>query len=121
MSARRITSEGASSVGRGFFPGVEFVVVAGAGVVEVGTVAGGADDGGVLVEVCLRPTAEEGCVGRESLVRLRGREEPSIKEVPNLPGREAGLLANAERSSATSCMSGSWSSVLSLGFSDEGS
>ena len=106
MSARRITSEGASWVGRGSLPGVEFVVVAGAGVVEVGTVAGGADDGGILVEkVCLRPTAEVGCVGPESLGWLRGREEPSIKGVPNLPGREAGLLAIAERPLATSYMS----------------
>ena len=36
------------------------------------------------------------CVGAKSLGRLRGREEPSIKGVPNLPGREAGLLTNAE-------------------------
>ena len=83
-------------MGKGSFPGVEFVVVAGAGVVEVGTVAGGADDGGILVEkVCLRPIAEVGCLGPESLGRLRGRKEPSIKGVPYLPGREAALLANA--------------------------
>ena len=70
--------------------------MAGEGAVGVGTVAGGADDGGILLEnVCLRPTAEVSCVGPESLGRLRGREEPSIKGVPNLPGREAGLVANA--------------------------
>ena len=48
-----------------------------------------------------------------SLRRLRGREEElSIKRVPNLPGREAGLLANAERSSAiywaSQSLSSSW-------------
>ena len=117
-------------MGKGSFPGVEFVVVAGAGVVEVETVAGGANDGGILLEqVCRRPTAEVGCVGPENLGRLRGREEPSIKGVPNLPGREAGLLANAETSSVTSCTSWSRSSslygsslggVLSLGFSGGG-
>ena len=50
------------------------------------------------------------------------------KGVPNLPGRQAGVLANAEKSLKTSCMSWSWSSslcgaspgwVLSLGFSGE--
>ena len=64
MSARRIMSEGASWVGRGSFTGVEFVVLAGAGVVGVGTVAGVADDEGTLLkEMCRRPTPEVGCVG----------------------------------------------------------
>ena len=121
--------EGASWVGRGSFTGVEFVVVAGAGVAQAGTVAGVADDEGTLLEeVCRRPTAEVGCVGPERLGRLRGREELTMKGVPNLPGRETGLLANAERSLATSCMSWSWPLslcgaspgwVLSLGFSGE--
>ena len=44
--------------------------------------------------------AEVSCVGAESLGQLRGREEPSMKGMPNLPGREAGLLANAKNSSA---------------------
>ena len=51
------------------------------------------------------------CVGAESLGRLWGREEPSMKEGGkffrsqrgfNMPGRGAGLLANAESSSAIS-------------------
>ena len=47
----------------------------------------------------------------ESLGRLQGREEePSIKGMPDLPGREAGLLANTEKSSAISWVSQSWSS-----------
>ena len=49
------------------------------------------------------------CIGAESLRRLWGREDPSVKEGAevsgsqggfNMPGRGAGLLANAESSSA---------------------
>ena len=40
------------------------------------------------------------CVGAESLGRLWGREDPSMKGLPNFPGHEAGSLANAESSSA---------------------
>ena len=59
-------------MGRGSFPGVEFVVVAGVGVVEVGTVAGGADDGGILVEkVCLRPSRGGLCRPGESRAAAR--------------------------------------------------
>ena len=51
------------------------------------------------------------CMDEESLGRLRGRKEPSMKEGANcfgsqrglnMPGRGAGLLANAESSSAVS-------------------
>ena len=87
MSAQRITSEGVSWVGRGSFTGVEFVVAAGAGVAEAGTMAGVVDDEATLLEeVCRRSTAKVGCVGPESLRRLRGREESSIKGVPKFPG-----------------------------------
>ena len=73
-------------------------------VAEAGT--GGV--GAVVIDVAVpleaasfRPRVEVSCVVGESLRRLREREEkPSIKGVSNLPGREAGLLANAERSSA---------------------
>ena len=116
-------------MGRRSFTGVEFVVVAGAGVAEVETVAVVAEDDVTLSEgVCCRSTAEVGCVGPESLGRLRGREEPSMKGVLNLPGHEVGLLASADRSLRMSCMSRSWPSslcgtslgwVLSLGFSGE--
>ena len=75
-------------------------------VAEAGT--GGV--GAVVIDVAVpleaasfRPRVEVSCVVGESLGRLREREEkPSIKGVSNLPGREAGLLANAERSSAIS-------------------
>ena len=49
------------------------------------------------------------CMGAESLGRLWGREEPSMKRGAtfsgsqggfNMPGRVAGLLANAKSSSA---------------------
>ena len=90
------------------------VVVAGAGFAEAGT------DGAGVVVVCavvlfeaasFRPRAEVSCVVGESLGRLRGREEgPSIKGVQNLPGREAGLLENVEKSSAISWVSQSSSS-----------
>ena len=55
-----------------------------------------------LARVVRRPLAEK---APDSLGRPRGRDEPSIKGVPNLPGREAGLLAKAENSLAVSCMS----------------
>ena len=57
MSARQITSEGVSWVGRGSLTGVEFVVVAGAVMAEAGMVAGVADDEGTLLEGgCHRPS-----------------------------------------------------------------
>ena len=90
------------------------VVVAGACVAEAGTDVVGVvvDDEVTLLEgVSCLPTAEVGCVGPERLGWLRGRDEPSMKGVPNLPGREAGLLT-AERSLAISCVSWSWSSSL---------
>ena len=42
------------------------------------------------------------CLGAESMGRLWGREEPSMKESAKIPGSGAGLLANAESSSAIS-------------------
>ena len=113
MSARRTPLGGASLVGRISCAGRVFVAVAGTGVVEAGT--GGV--GVVVVDVVvsfeaasLRPRAEVSCVVVESLGGLRGREgEPSIRGVPNLPGCEAGLLANAERSSAVPWVPQSWS------------
>ena len=58
------------------------------------------------------------CMDTESLGRLWGREEPSMKGVANfsgsqgvfnMPNRGAGLLANAESSSAiSSCRSPSY-------------
>ena len=57
------------------------------------------------------PRTKVSCVVGESLGRLRGREEePSIKRVPNFPGRVAGLLVNAKRSSVISWVPESWSS-----------
>ena len=90
------------------------MAAAGVGVAEAGT--GGV--GVVIVDVVVpletasfRPRAKVSYVVGESLERLRGREEEHlIKGVPNLPGREAGLLANAEGSSAISWVSQSWSS-----------
>ena len=58
------------------------------------------------------PKARVGCVSAESMGRLRSREAPSIKGVTNLPDREAGLLVNAERSSAMSWVSKTWSLSL---------
>ena len=68
--------------------------------------------------------AEISYMDAESLRRLWGREEPSMKggfKVSgshggfNMPGRRAGLLANAARSSAISwCRSPSHSSETSL-------
>ena len=52
-----------------------------------------------LEAASFRLIAEVSCVGAESLGRLRGQEEPSMKDLPNVSGREAGLLSNAERSS----------------------
>ena len=37
------------------------------------------------------------CVGVEYLGRLRGREEPSMKGVPNFPDSEAGLICRVAR------------------------
>ena len=99
--------------------------MAGAGAAEAGTgVVGFGVDGEVapLARLVCCPLAEK---APDSLGRLRGRGEPSIKGVPNLPDLEAGLLAKAEKSLAVSCMSWSWwsscrtslSSVLSSGFS----
>ena len=121
MTARRTTSGGASWVGRISCSGGVVVVVAGAGVAEAGTGVAETGTGGVGVVIVgvvipleaasVRPRAEVSYGVGESLGWLRGREEdPSIKGVPNLPGREAGLLANAERSSAISWVSQSWSS-----------
>ena len=56
--------------------------------VEAGTLAVGVN--GLMRLVCL-PLAVVGFPG--SLGRLRGRGEPSMNEVPKLPGCEAGLLA----------------------------
>ena len=81
--------------------------MAGAGATEAGTgVVGVGVDGEVTLSVRLvcRPLAEK---APDSLGRPRGPNEPSINGVPNLPGREAGLLVKAERSLAMSCMS--WS------------
>ena len=89
------------------------MVVAEAGVAEAGTdrVSVVVVDELVPLEAAsFRPTAEVSCGGAQSLGRLRRRKEPSMKGVPNLPGREAGLLANSERSSATFWVSQSWSS-----------
>ena len=87
--------------------GVLVVAMAGTGRVDVAVV-------GVVVPVEVagfRPRAEGNCVVGSGFGRRRGREEePSIKGVPNLPRREAGLLAKAERSSAVSWVSPSWSS-----------
>ena len=121
MSTRRTTSENASCVGRISWAGDLFVTGAGAGVAEAGT--GAAKAGTNVVGVMMagkkvvplevasfRPMAGVNCVGAESLRRLRGREEPSMKGVLNFPGREAGLSANAERSSVIFWMSRPWSS-----------
>ena len=89
------------------------VAVAGTGVAEAGT--GGIDVVAVGAAVPFEaasfcPRDEVSCVVGKSLGRLRGREEePSKKGVPNLPGRETGLLANAERLSSISWVSRSWS------------
>ena len=107
MSARRIASECASWLGRGSCPDVGLVVVAGAGTTEAGTgVVGFGVDGEVapLVRLVCHPLAEKASDSR----RLRGRGEPLMKGVPNLSGREAGLLAKAENSLAVFCMSWSW-------------
>ena len=80
----------------------------GAGAAEAGTgVVGFEVDGEVtsLARLVCRPLAEKAPGSRG---RPRGRNEQSIKGVPNLPGCEDGLLAKAERSLAVSCMSWSW-------------
>ena len=101
-------------MGRRSCTGVEFVVVAGVCVAEAGTDVVGivVDDEVTLLEgVSCLLTTEAGCVGPERLGWLWGRDEPSMKGLTNLSGREAGLLT-AERSLAISCVSGSWSSSL---------
>ena len=89
--------------------------MAAAGVAEAGMDVMGVVVGGevtLLEGSGCRPIAEIGCVGPKRLGRLRGREKPSMKEVPNLPGRGVGLLANADMPSASSRGSRSWSSSL---------
>ena len=108
MSAWRTTSEGAFWVGRISFAGWLVVAGAKAGLAEARTDVVGVlmtDEGVPFEAASFRTMAGVTCVGAESLGRLRWREEPSIKWVPNLPGREAGLLVNAERSSAMSWVS----------------
>ena len=82
--------------------------------VEAGTLAVGVNR--LMRLVCL-PLAVVGFP--EGLGRLRGRSEPSMNGVPNLPGCEAGLLAKAERSSSVFCRSSSYGtssgSSVSLG------
>ena len=81
-------------------------------------VAGTGEVGVVVVDVLVSfeaasfcPRAEARCVLGKTLGRLRGREgEPSIRGVPNFPGCDTGLLANAERSSAVYWVPQSWSS-----------
>ena len=91
-------------MGRISCAGGVFVAVAGTGVAAAGT--GGVDVVVIGARVpfegaSLCPRTEESCVVGKSLRRLQRREEePSIEGVPNLPGREAGLLANAERLSS---------------------
>ena len=91
-----------------------FVAVAGMCVTEVRT--GGLDVmvAGLVFSLdaaSFRPSVKVSCVAGKGLGRLQGREEdPSIKRVQNLSGREAGLLANAQRSSAVSWVSRSSSS-----------
>ena len=99
-----------------------FVAVTGAGVAEAGTGGVGVvavDAVGPLEVANFRPRVEVRRVVGESLGWLRGQEEESsIKGVSNFPGREAGLLANEERSSAMSWVWKSWSSSwcgMSLG------
>ena len=75
------------------------MVVVGTGWVEVVVVC-------VVVPVeatVLRPRAEGFWVVGNGLGRQHEREEePSIKGVPSLPSREAGLLVNAEMASTVS-------------------
>ena len=115
MGAWRTTSEGASGVGRISCVGGLLVAGAGAGLVEAGTDVVGVvmtDEVVAFEAACFCPMARVNCVGAESLGRPRGREKPSMKGAPNLPGSEAGLLANADRPSAMSWVSQSWSSSL---------
>ena len=101
MSAWRIISEGASWVSRTSCAG--WLVVAGA---EAGLAEAETDMVGVVManevfpfEVAsFRAMTGVSCVGAESLGRLQGRKELSMKGVPNLPGREAVFFfVNAER------------------------
>ena len=97
------------------FAGRLFVAWAEAGLIEVETDVVGvvmADEVVPFEAASFRPMAGVSCVGAESLVRLRGREEPATKGVPNLPGRKADLLVNTERSPAISWVWQSWSSSL---------
>ena len=108
-----MTFECASWLGRRSCPGLGSSVLMGAGAagegsagevaVEAGTLAVGVNR--LMRLVCL-PLAVVGFP--ESLGWLRGRGEPSMNGVPNLPGCEAGLLANAERSSSVFCRSSSY-------------
>ena len=103
-------------MGKIYSAGRVFVAVAGAGVAEAGVGVVEVGIGGVDVVVVdvvvpleaasFHPRAEVSCEVGESLGWLRGWEKaPSIKGVPNLPGREACLLANTEWSSAISWVS----------------
>ena len=93
-----MTFECSSWLGRRSCPGLGSSVLMGADAagegsagevaVEAGTLAVGVNR--LMRLVCL-PLAVVGFP--ESLGRLRGRGEPSMNGVPNLPGCEAGLLA----------------------------
>ena len=75
-----------------------FVAVVGTGVAEAAT--GRVD---VVVVGVVVPFEAASFRLREGFRTTAGRDEgPSNKGVPNLTGREAGLLPNAERSSAVS-------------------
>ena len=97
-----MTFECASWLGRRSCPGLGSSVLMGAGAagegsagevaVEAGTLAVGVNR--LMRLVCL-PLAVVGFP--KSLGWLRGRGEPSMNGVPNLPGCEVGLLANARR------------------------
>ena len=93
MSSWRITSEGASWVSRTSCAG--WSVVAGAGTDMVGVVM--ANEVVHFEVASFRAMTGVSCMGAESLGRLQGRKEPSVKGVPNLPCREAVFLVNAER------------------------
>ena len=111
----RTTLEGASWVGRISCVGGLFVAGAGAGLAEAGTDVVSvvvADEVVPFEAAFFRPMVGVSCVGTESLGRPQGREEPSMKGVPNLPDREVGLLANVERSLEMSWVSQSWSCTL---------
>ena len=89
--------------------GAVFVAVAGTCVAEAGTGVLDVVVDGLVVSfeaASFRPSAKVSCVAGKDLGRLRVREEePSIKGVPNFPGRKAGSLANAQGSSVVSWVS----------------